>query len=248
LLLNPFIAVYVLRALPRRRPGTALGDAPDLSLVLLTAAPFAAYLVLHALHDRVQAHWPVPIYPALAIAAAAAAGEAPLGRALSAVRAVAAPFGLGLSALALLHLALPASDLPRIADPASQVRGWPAFAAAVEADRRAGGAGWVGALSYGVTAQLAAQPAIRAPVLELVERERYAMNAASTPIDLSRPGLVVDLDRRVSAAKLRACFATVRPLGPLARGAGVGHDSRYALFLVAGPRSNILAGGCPIAP
>ena len=237
LLLNPFVAVFALRALPRWR-------SPDLSLVLATAAPFAAYLLLHALHDRVQAHWPVPLYPGLAIAAAAAA-SGPLGRVLSPVRAFAAPFGLGLAALALLHLALPVTDLRGRADPAEEVRGWSDFAARVEMVRIAHHAAWVGAYSYGVTAQLSAQLALRAPVFELVERERYAMDPVASPADLTRPGLVVDLDRRLSASKLKACFARVEPLGPLARDRGLGHDSRYALFLVDYPRLDIKTQGCP---
>ena len=253
LLLNPFIAVFVLRALPRWRPRAGRGQGADLSLVLATAAPFAAYLVLHALHDRVQAHWPAPLYPGLAVAAAAAA-TAPIGRAWRAARGLAAPFGLGLAALVLGHLALPATDLPVRGDPSAEVRGWPGFAAEIEARRRASGASWVGAVSYGVTAQLSAQPAIQAPVVQLNERERYAMGdkamggKAEDQADLSRPGLVVDLDRRLSAPRLRACFAVVSPLGGLARGRGGDRGDRYALFLVARPRLDILQLGCRATP
>jgi 4-amino-4-deoxy-L-arabinose transferase-like glycosyltransferase len=247
LLLNPFIAIFVLRAMPRWRPRASAGRGSDLSLVLATAAPFAAYLMLHALHDRVQAHWPVPIYPGLAIVAAAAASGS-RGPVLIALRALAAPFGLGLAALALLHLALPATDLPGRVDPATEVRGWSDFAAKVEAERVSNHAAWIGAFSYGVTAQLSAQPALRVPVMELIERERYAMAPAVNPADLSRPGLVVDLDRRLTVAKLQACFAAVKPLGPMIRGRSVGHDTRYALFLVDRPRVNVQIQGCAATP
>ncbi len=246
LLLNPFITVFVLRAIAGRKPGAAQAR-PDLSLILVTSAPFAFYLVLHALHDRVQAHWPVPLYPALAIAAAAAAGREPLGRALRTARALAAPFGLGLAAVGLLHAALPSTDL-RKGDPADPLRGWPEFAAQVEADRQAQGAAWIGTLSYGVTGQLAAQNRIQAPVFELIERDRYAMDAASPPADAARPGLVVDLERRATAAKLSSCFAQVQPLKSLARGRSASHDSRYAVFLVSGPRVAVLSSGCPPTP
>ena len=238
LLLNPFVAAFALRALPKWRPK----EAGDLSLVLLTSAPFIAYLALHALHDRVQAHWPVPVYPALAIAAAAMAGG-PLGAGWRAVRALAAPFGLGVAALGLAHAALPATDLSK-GDPAEQLRDWPGFAGRIEASRKATGAAWVGTFSYGVTSQLLAQHAIQAPVLELIERDRYAMDPPGRALDLSRPGLVIDLERRITPADLLTCFTAARPLAPVLRDGGLGHNSRYQMFLVTGPRRELVGQGC----
>lgn len=245
LLLNPFIAAFVLRALGRR--GRAAPSGADLGLVLLTAAPFCAYLLVHALHDRVQAHWPVPVYPGLAIAAAAAA-SGPLGVGYRIARALAAPFGLGLAVLVLGHLALPASDLGGAKDPASPLRGWSDLAAHIEADRLAHHAAWIGTFSYGVSAQLAAQPAIHAPVLELAERDRYAMDPAAAHMDLSGPGLALDLDRRISAARLSRCFWSVTPLGARPRGQGAGRDGHYLMFRVQGPKLDVAAHGCPAAP
>ncbi len=242
LLLNPFIAVFAARALARLRD-----RRQDLSLVLVTAAPFVAYLLLHALHDRVQAHWPVPIYPGLALAAAAASASTDRGW-LKVVRGLAAPFGIGVAVLALGHAALPATDLRTKADPTAQLRGWPDFAARIEAQRQAQGAAWVGAVSYGVNAQLAAQPAIHAPVLQLIERDRYAMHTDAHPADLGRPGLVVDLQRRLTAKGLGDCFKNVQPLSLLVRGDGLDANSRYALFRVSGPKSDVIRDGCPGAP
>jgi hypothetical protein len=51
----------------------------DLSLPLVTALPLGLYLALHALHDRVQAHWPATIFAAFALAAAAAVEARPRG-------------------------------------------------------------------------------------------------------------------------------------------------------------------------
>ncbi len=69
LLLNPLIAIFAgagtWRALRRE-------DSPiDLTAFVATSAPLIAYLLIHSLHDRVEAHWPAPIYPALAVCAAA---------------------------------------------------------------------------------------------------------------------------------------------------------------------------------
>lgn len=250
LLLNPAITVFVLRALRlKASPQEPSGPKADLRLPLATAAPFAVYLALHALHDRVQAHWPVPLYPAFALCAAVAADPSQLGPygarpILTFLRRLAAPLGLGLSALALIHLALPMSDLKGGRDPAAMVRGWPGFARSIEALREASKAGWVGTLSYGTAGQLTDQPQITVPVVEIVERQRYPAADRSWRADLSRPGLVVDLQRRTDPRMLRQCFSQVTALGPVIRGQG-GAQGRYAVFVVSGPRVNLLADGCP---
>jgi 4-amino-4-deoxy-L-arabinose transferase-like glycosyltransferase len=240
LLLNPIIAVFAIRALSgpdRRSMASALPVAAGL--------PFVAYLLLHALHDRVQAHWPAPIYPGLALVAAIAAENAEGG--LARLRRIAAPLGVGLGALGLVHLALPATDLPRIADPVSAVRGWPAFTQKVDALASARGARWIGTMSYGVASQLAAN-GVKAPVVQVTERDRYPPGDASWTADMTRPGLIVDLDRRMNAAQLGACFALVRPLGEVDRGDGRTPPEHYRAVLVAQPRGDVLKFGCPTPP
>ena len=152
-----------------------------------------------------------------------------------------APVGLVLGVLALAHAAVPASDFGP-GDPALQLRGWPAFARTVDGARQAAGAGWVGTLSYGVNAQLqAADPAL--PVLQIDERDRYAGLPPRMP-DLAKPGLIVDLRRRLDLARLRACFATVGPPGELNRAVGRAADERYAVVAVAKPKIDLLGQGC----
>jgi len=242
-LVNPLIAVFAIQGL--RGPWRA-GPEPgrlDTRLLLATGLPFVAYLTLHSLHDRVQAHWPAPVYPSLAIIASAAAARAPAGGWLEGLRRAAAPFGLGLSALAMAHLALPVTDIRGLNDPSGALRGWPAFARAVEQLRQARGAAWIGTLSYGAAAQLdAAGP--KAPVVEIAERDRYLAGDASWRADLGRPGLLVDLKRRVNPETLRGCFALVEPVGELVRHQGASRLDRYAVFLVARPRRDVLAKGC----
>jgi 4-amino-4-deoxy-L-arabinose transferase-like glycosyltransferase len=245
LLLNPAIAWFTVRGAGlawrerKTRPGAA-----DLTLILATTAPFAAYLVLHSLHDRVQAHWPAPLYPGLAILAAFAAEVAPARGFEGLLKRIAAPLGLGLAALVMLHLALPGSDLKGAHDPSQEVRGWSAFAGQVEALRETDHAGWVGTVSYGVDGQLAAQHAIRAPVLELNERDRYPPGEGSWSTNLAAPGLVLDLDRRIDAAQLRRCFTNVTPAGELLRGKAGFKPVGYAAFLVSGPTRDVLRRGC----
>ena len=243
LLLNPIITGFAGKALASRwwrgEPGGA-----DLRLPIATTLPFMAYLLLHSLHDRVQAHWPVPLYAGLALCAAVAAEGLKPGGWAARARAFAAPLGLGLSALALIYAALPATPWALKGDPAGDLRGWPAFDAAVEQARVAHGAAWVGALSYGTAAQIAANPAVKAPVAELIERARYPATDLSWTADLTRPGLVIDLDRRLKPAALAGCFGSVTSIGELVRGDPAAGGARYAMFVVSAPRGAVLKAGC----
>lgn len=243
LLLNPLVTAFLARAVRRPWRTPTAASPLDPSLLWGSCLPFAAYLVVHSLHDRVQAHWPVPIYPALAILAAAAAADLRPQSFLAGLRTWTAPVGIGLGGLALVHLALPATDLKHVKDPTLAVRGWPTFTAAVDAQRAKAGAAWIGALSYGTTAQLDANGA-DAPVVQIDERDRYPASDSSWRADLTRPGLVLDLDRRANAATLGACFAQVTPLGELARGEGRGRRQAYAMFEVSQPRRDVLTQGC----
>jgi hypothetical protein len=233
ILITPSIAWFAgsgaFAALRRRAPRPPF----DLTLPLASIAPFLAYLIVHSLHDRVEAHWPAPLYPAIAIVAAAG-GEMVAGHGyLHGLRERAAAIGLGISALILLHLAWPASDFGP-ADPTLGFRGWPDFARRIEAARLANHAAWVGTLSYGTTAELAASGQIHAPIVELRERDRYPPNDASWRADLSKPGLVVDLSERVAAARLGRCFANASDLPAQMRGDPGKPGASYALQVVSG--------------
>ena len=241
-LLNPLIAVLAgagaVRAWKARASET--GDRIGL-MALATGLPFAAYLVVHSLHDRVQAHWPVPLYAGAALLAALAA-EGATGWRKRLART--APVGLALCALGLGYMSLPRSFLPG-GDPADVLRGWPMLAEQVEGVGEAHGAAWIGALSYGVDGLLQAQPGLRLPAVQLNERERWT-DLAPSPADLTKRGLVIDLERRVDLAKLKACFATVGPPTEIVRGLGRGADSRYLAVPVAGARPDLLTRGCGI--
>jgi hypothetical protein len=229
LLLNPLIAVFVGLAV-RRRAAWPL---------LAASAPFAAYLVLHSLHDEVQGQWPAPLYPLLVIAAALAADRATGW--LAAIRAAAAPMGLAVSA-ALLALLIADAGLP-FRDPLAPYRDWPAFSAAVERTRLAAGAAWVATPTYGVAAQLAASHRLAAPATQIYQRERYTFETPDQRADFARPGLVVISPRSPAAAVLPRCFADVAALPPITRGAGRS-AAAYAVYRVARPRRDVERDGC----
>ncbi|MEO8113823.1 MAG: glycosyltransferase family 39 protein [Phenylobacterium sp.] len=236
-LLNPIIAVFAVLGTTGGWRQRNRSDTPHLMLPIATSLPFVAYLILHSLHDRVQGHWPAPIFGALAICAAMAAERAPRW-----ARIAAPALGLGLSALILIHLAMP-SSFGR-SDPSLALRGWPQFATDVEALRRQTGAAWVGAESYGTLSQLEAERASAAPLLQVVERDRYRKDPARRP-DTTRPGLIVDIVRRMDRQDLLRCFAQVTPLPPISRGDPGGARASYGVFLVAGPLRDIWIDGCP---
>ena len=247
LLLNPIVAGFAGRAFAGRwwRPEPAESPgAVDLRLPIATTLPFMAYLLFHSLHDRVQAHWPVPLYASLALCAAVAADRLKPGGWADRSRALAAPVGLSLSALALSYAALPATPWKLKSDPAGVLRGWPAFDTAIEQARVTHGAAWVGTLSYGVAAQIAANAAVKAPVAELIERARYPAADQSWAADLTRPGIMIDLDRRMNSTVLSACFGSVAPLGKVVRGDLAAGGERYAVALVSAPSGPVLKAGC----
>ena len=86
------------------------------------------------------------------------------------------------------------------------LRGWPALAEQVEGVGEAHHAAWVGTLSYGVNGLLQAQGGLRLPALQLNERDRYLGLTPPVPLDLAKPGLIVDLPRRIDLARLRGLF------------------------------------------
>ncbi len=237
-LLNP--AVAILTGAGAVRAWRARGEAPITLMAAITSTPFLLYLLAHSLHDRVQAHWPVPLYPAAALLAAYAAERVTGWR--SHLARWGAPLGIGLTTVALIYMADPLTPAVK-GDPVAPLRGWTSFAERVEALRASSGAAWVGSLSYGVNGQLQAQHRLEAPVLQINERDRYADMPSAAP-DLARPGLIVDLQRRLDPAKLQACFGQVGPVLKLNRGSGLDADNRYAAIIVAAPKTDLLKDGC----
>jgi hypothetical protein len=235
LLLNPLIAAFIGLAVQRRVVWP----------VLAISAPFAGYLLLHSLHGEVQGQWPAPLYPLLAIAAAAAAEQAS-GR-WAKLRALAAPMGFGLSAAALVWVVSPVDAALPFRDPLAPLRDWPPFSASVERARVAAGAGWVGAPTYGVAAQLAASHALAVPTVQVYERVRYSFEDPGRRADFAQPGLLVVAPRTPDKALMRRCFARADVLAPIVRGAGRS-AMRYEVYRVAGPRVDVERWGCDALP
>jgi 4-amino-4-deoxy-L-arabinose transferase-like glycosyltransferase len=241
-LLNPLIAIFAGVGLMdfdwRGRQGWAL------LLLPLCITPFLAYLFLHSLHAGVQAHWPAPLYPAIALWAAWAADHRAIGVRLGMAKAV--PWlGFVISAIIMLHLALPQTDYwIGKREPALPLRGWSTLANDVEALRVRQGAGWVGTLSYGTAVELLDQRKTTAPVIELIERGRYTFLDA--PPQPQGPGVVVELGRRIGDADLTTCFRDVLRLADLERGDPGKPGVHYRAYRVDRPVVDLIAQGCRV--
>jgi 4-amino-4-deoxy-L-arabinose transferase-like glycosyltransferase len=240
LLLGPLIALFAIVA-PFVRP--RMKDEVDLTPFVAVSTPFAVYLLIHSLHDRVQAHWPAPLYPMIAICAAVGAERLRDRTAWRALATATPVVGFALGAVILALVAAPGNVLGRY-DAALPVRGWGPFAARIESLRGAVGGAWVGTTSYGLASDLIDEPSLKAPVVQVAERDRWRDLATGPAPNMAAPGLVIDLTRRVSTASLDRCFAKVTPMGVIVRGDPGEPGKAYAAFAVAGPRRDILRQGC----
>ena len=248
LLFTPLMAVFAATGVRQAWRTRADTQAARLMLPVATSIPFAAYLMLHSLHDRVQGHWPAPIFGAMAVCAAVAAERFDAAGWRRWARRLTPVLGFGVAACAFAVMALPTPNVLGKLDPTLPLRGWTRFAEDVEALRVSSGAAWVGTQSYGVHAQLEGEHRHHAPLIETVERDRYWPTDPKP--DFSRPGLIVDLSRRMKVEDVQRCFLSVKPAGELKRAGGPARNQRYTAYLVSGPRRDVWTQGCPdeIAP
>jgi 4-amino-4-deoxy-L-arabinose transferase-like glycosyltransferase len=237
-LMSPVIAVLAgLGLLKVVRAAKANGDPPS-ALIAAGMLPFLGYLLLHSLHDRVQANWMAPLYPSFAICAAIALGAVDTppnaAQAFGRLGRWAVGIGLVLSGLLYWHALHPLVQLPGQKDPVSQTRGWRELAAEVERLRTANGACWIATSSYATTGQLAYEIKDKAPVIQITERVRYLHLPSVDPALLKCPALYVDLDRRAGGALLEERFRSAKQLASVTRSHAGVPLATYAVYLVQG--------------
>ncbi len=245
-LFGPLAAPFAVAGLWMAVRAARRGEAGR-ALLVATSLPFALYLVVHALHDRVQQNWPAPLYPAMALLAADAVGRTAelrgrAGRWLTALRPWVAPAGIATCIVAFALLLHPSGFGLESLDPARRFRGWDAAAAEIEAKRTEAGAAWIATGAYGPTAMLSWE--LRGtPVVQLDERLRYEAAPPPAADLIARPGLLVLRDRAGETQRLLARFRFAEPLGTVTRRAGNAAIARYALFRVADPIGDPLQDG-----
>jgi 4-amino-4-deoxy-L-arabinose transferase-like glycosyltransferase len=237
-LASPIVAVLGIIGLWKVAARAVTERDPASALLAASILPFLAYLLQHALHDRVQPNWAAPLYPALAVCAALAVAHAP-SRHVRQRTAVWARWGVAtgflLSALLYAHALSPLALLPPAKDPTAQLRGWAAFASQVDDLRAANGACWIATSSYGTTGQLAWALRGRAPVLQLDEPLRYVHLPPPDRSVLDCPALYVELERRASEDMLTREFRSVTTLGRITRDDRGAPVAVYRVYRLADP-------------
>ncbi len=214
-LLNPLVAIPALAGLWQliRRMGKGETGA---GLIVLTTLPFLAYLLVHALHSRVQGNWPAPVFPAFCIMAAVfvAASTARFWRRLAAVAIV---LGLGLGTAVQVHAVSPFTGKFARKDPTFQMRGWQQIHDELRQIADAQGAGYIATMGYGLNGQMAFAFRGEIPVIQLNDRIRYVMMPQPGPELFSVPGLYVTEARRDAAERLSETFGRVELVATLTR-------------------------------
>jgi len=245
-LLNPIVAVFVVMGvvayLQRRGdPNGAIGFLVTLS------APLVLYMLLHSIHDRVQGNWLAPIYPALALLAAAIA--VPLGernetpKLLRRLRVAATPLGLAISVIALSYLAIPL-DVFGSKDPSQLTRGWPQFADEIEALRRSTNADWIATVGYSLTGELAFHLRSRSRVRDIAEQERYTFEPPLRYGSMGQRAILVLRSDHARSKSYKDCFEHLTPIGPVDRVAAGHNLEKYMVYLAVTPTAALGDGVC----
>jgi 4-amino-4-deoxy-L-arabinose transferase-like glycosyltransferase len=130
-----------------------------LALPIWASLPGLAYFAFHSLHGAVQAHWPLPLTPALTLIGAWAIVAlwnrgAWAGIGLAALNCL---LGIAFAALLALQIFVQPIDLgPN--DRANELRGWPQLFAEIEATAKANGAKTISvSRTYELTGELSTQ-------------------------------------------------------------------------------------------
>ncbi|WP_417774486.1 glycosyltransferase family 39 protein [Stappia sp.] len=245
-LLNPLTAVLAILGVGRAVARARKGDSAA-GLLLWTSVPFFAYLLLHSFHDRVQANWPAPLFPALTLLAAWIAAEPPAfsARVWRGLAGAAVVIGFAASGLVYVHAVAPLTGSLARKDPTFQTRGWSEVRAQVLRLAGENGAGWVATQGYGLNAQLAfALRDTDIPVRQLTERIRYVMTPPLPGETVARPALFVSEERRdPGVAGLSTRFGAVTRVAVLTRAVKGVALERLVVYRVSAP-----LGGDPRDP
>lgn len=216
-LLNPLIALLaaggaaILFKSFRARDGAA-------SLVLLTTLPFLAYLLYHALHSRVQANWPAPLFPAFAIMAGVFVTSLRADQALWRKVAIAGvAVGVLTAVVVQVHAVHPVTGQLARKDPTFQLRGWDEIGAVLAELAEREQAAFVLTTSYGLNGQADYLMKDRLPVYQTTERIRYIMTPDPDERLFEKPGLYITEKRRNRAGDLERVFDTVEELAVVER-------------------------------
>lgn len=228
LLMTPIIGGFALIGLYqgaiRLRHRTSSGEA----LVIATSLPFLTYLLIHALHDRVNGNWPAPLMPAFAMLSALAASRLNAPRLMRA----AAPVGYVISALLFAEILHPYLPIDPSRNPAMLTQGWTELGEALRAKQAEIGAGWIATASYEHTGALGFALQGKAEIIQINERVRYGFLPAPNEALIRQPALFIDWADSGEAflASHQNCYGTAERLGTVARMYGTAVIESFVLY------------------
>jgi hypothetical protein len=221
------------------------GALPARVLLSATFWTIVLYFVWHSLHARVEANWFAPVYPAFAIAAAAAAHVTPWTvrwkRLADFCLRWAAPSGVLLFVLLIVQANTGAlSGYRRDATVRSVGVGWRELAGEIEAVRARVGAACVLAPDYGTTGWLAFYLPKGTCVVQPTQRIRWVNMPEPDPAQLSGKLLYIDEVRASVSPYLDQTFSHVERVAELPRKRGPLTIETYGLDLVDGAKRDVL--------
>jgi len=242
LLATPFIAVLgaagIVIAARSRNAG--------LALLAAMVAPAAVYFVWHSLHDRVQGNWPSFLYPAFAIAAAAAWREiAARGASWGMRTCKAAALPVAVLILAVVYAQALWGIVPRVRDPVSRLLAFEMdrVATDIETLRAQAQAKTIITTSYALASWFSFYLPAHPPVVQINERFRY-VNEPPPPRDLFEgPVLYITEMRNDQAPLVAQHFSDVTPLAHIARVRNGATIDQYTVYRVNGLKGEPLDQG-----
>jgi hypothetical protein len=240
------LGVMGLYALLRRDGGAVAAR----TLINATFWTIALYFMWHSLHARVEANWFAPIYPAFAIAAAAAAHltqwEGRARRVVDFCLRWASAVGILMFALLIVQANTGVlTGFRRDATVRSVGVGWPELAAQIEAVRIRTGATCVLAPDYGTTSWLAFYLPKGTCVVQPTQRIRWVNMPEPDPALLSGKLLFVDEVRTAAQPYVKQTFARAERVAELKRMRGPLTIEDYGLDLLEGAKDVVLDNSSP---
>jgi 4-amino-4-deoxy-L-arabinose transferase-like glycosyltransferase len=235
-----------LYALSRREDGAPAARA----LINAMFWTITLYFIWHSLHARVEANWFAPVYPAFAIAAAAAAHliqwEGYQQRVANFCLRWASPVGILMFAALIVQANTGAlSGFRRDATVRSVGVGWKSLAADIEAVRARTGASCVLAPDYGTVSWLTFYLPQGTCVVQPMQRIRWVNMDEPDPAKLSGKLLWVDEARPALFPYVNATFDKAERVAEFKRMRGPLVIETYGLDLLEGPKRPVLDNSPP---
>ena len=238
-LINPLIGIFAGLGLVFALRKRTAPHADGIALLLWTTLPLLAYLGAHSFQEQIQGHWLAPIFPTLALAAAAAAESAEPNWAPLA--SLALPVGIAGMVVGLVVGLNPGAVIPPHLDVGQIIRGWDNLSTSAEQMRKQTGAAWIAATYYGLYSELAYHLGPSGvPVVPTQERVRYAFAPPPDPALLDKPVLIVARP----GERPGRCFVNFKPLGTIQRKAGRAVYRTYDVYRADRAVAGIFSRGC----